>query len=123
MTDSAYYRELEYLGHEQLELVPVHHDDPLSSREAADRIRPHVSGQLELVLGAVVLFGLAGASNREIQIAVCGLDPGHPAWNKIPTRCRTLERKGLLELVTDEAGEPVLREHSTGGRFLVWRAA
>lgn len=105
----------------QLSLVPVHRDDPQSSREAAERVAPKVGTQLHDVFDAIVLFGEEGASNREIQIAVCkGNNPGHPLWNKTPTRCRTLERKGLIELVTDE-GEPVLREHWTGGRFMVWR--
>jgi hypothetical protein len=105
---------------EQLELVPVHHDDPLSSYEAAQRVAPAVGTQLYQVYMAAAHAGAEGISNREIQVQVCGNNPGHPAWNKIPTRCRTLERQGILELVTED-GEPVLREHWTGGRFLVWR--
>jgi hypothetical protein len=107
----------------QLQLAPVHRDDPASSHEAAERVRPKVGSQLQQVLTAVLLAGPSGASNREIQIKVCGgYNPGHPAWNKIPTRCRTLERRGLLELVLDD-GEPLLLEHETGGRFMVWRLA
>ena len=108
----------------QLSLTPVHSGDPDSSREAAARVAPKVGSQLDSVLGAVVVGGFwrHSMSNREIQIVVCRNDPGHPAWNKIPTRCRTLERMGLIELVLDADGEPVLREHRDGGRFLTWRA-
>ena len=106
----------------QLSLAPVHRDDPESSREAAVRVTPKVGTQLQRVLSAVFLNGPSGLSNREIQLVVCGANPGHPAWNKIPTRCRTLQRMGLLELVLKD-GEPHLREHSDGGRFLTWRVA
>ena len=103
---------------------PVHRNDPLSSREAADRVRPSLAGQFRKVFGAVLLGGPEPMSNRDIQIAVCGgHNPGHPLWNKIPTRCRTLERKGLIELVLDADGEPVLTEHWSGGRYLTWRVA
>jgi hypothetical protein len=86
-------------------------------------VKAKVKGQLELVLGAIVVGGPGGMSNREIQIAVCGgYNPGDPLWNKVPTRCRTLERKGYIDLVVDADGDPVLREHWSGGRFLVWRA-
>ena len=51
-------------------------------------------------------------SNRDIQMVVCDGNPGHPLWNKVPTRCRTLETLGLVEQVTD-AGTPVLRSHSS----------
>ncbi len=105
----------------QLSLTPVHSGDPDSSREAAARVAPKVGSQLDAVLAAVELR-FAGMSNRDIQILVCHNNPGHPAWNKIPTRCRTLERMGLIELVRDADGEPVLREHADGGRFLTWRA-
>jgi len=105
---------------EQLELVPVHHEDPRSSWEAAQRVAPQVGTQLFAVWSAVVHAGADGLSNRQIQWQVCGgHNPGHPAWNKIPTRCRTLQRKGVFELVTED-GEPVLREHD-GARFMVWR--
>ena len=106
----------------QLSLIPVHSNDPESSREAAARVAPKVGSQLYRVLGAVVSGGAMGMSNRVIQIVVCRNSPGHPTWNKIPTRCRTLERMGLIELVVDDDGDPVLREHSDGGRFLTWRA-
>ncbi len=106
----------------QLSLTPVHTGDPDSSREAAARVAPKVGSQLDAVLGAVVGW-LGGMSNREIQIAVCnGFNPGHPLWNKCATRTRTLERMDLIVLVRDADGEPVLREHWTGGRFLTWRA-
>lgn len=112
------------MTYEQMELAPVHRDDPESSREAADRVRPKVGGQLRDVLDVIETYGRDdGVSNRQIQIGVCGgYRPGDPLWNKVPTRCRTLERKGLIELVVDADGKPVLRSHSTGGRFLVWRA-
>jgi hypothetical protein len=104
---------------EQLSLLaPVHRNDPASSREAAARV--NAGSQLAAVLAA--LSSVPDASNRDLQVMVCGgFNPGHPSWNKIATRTRTLERRGLIELVTD-AGEPVLREHPSGGRFLVWRA-
>ncbi len=106
----------------QLSLTPVHSGDPASSREAAERVAPKVGSQLDAVLAAVEMGGFGGMSNRQIQILVCRNNPGHPAWNKIPTRCRTLERMGLIVLVRDDDGEPVLREHRDGGRFLTWRA-
>ncbi len=106
----------------QLSLTPVHSGDPDSSREAAARVRPKVRSQLDAVFAAVVLNRVHGMSNRELQIWVCDSNPGHPAWNKIATRTRTLERMGLIELVCDADGEPVLREHRDGGRFLTWRA-
>ena len=105
----------------QLSLTPVHSGDPDSSREAAARVFPKIGSQLSKVLTTVFLHGQSGMSNRDIQIAVCRNNPGHPAWNKIPTRCRTLERMGLIELVVDADGEPILREHLDGGRFLTWR--
>lgn len=111
---------------EQLELAPVHRLDPDSSREAAARVMPQIGSQLEAVFGAILVYGPDGASNREIQLIVCaGHNPGHPLWNKVPTRARTLERRGLIELVTDDDGEPFLRPHwsSPGQRFLVWRVA
>jgi hypothetical protein len=102
--------------------IPVHRDDPASSRDAADRVRPRVGSQLQQVLAAIFIAGPDGASNREIQVRVAnGHHPGHPAWNKVPTRCRTLEKRGMIEMVTDDKLAPVLREHSSGGRFLVWR--
>ena len=103
----------------QLELAPVHTLDPASSREAAGKVK--AGSQLHRVLGAIVLGGPEGVSNRDIQMVVCDGNPGHPLWNKVPTRCRTLETLGLVEQVT-AAGTPVLRSHSSGGRFLVWRA-
>ena len=106
----------------QLSLAPVHCDDPESSREAAVRVTPKVGTQLSRVLSVVFFSGPEGLSNREIQLVVCGSNPGHPAWNKIPTRCRTLQRMGLLELVLED-GQPVLREHPGGGRLLTWRVA
>jgi len=123
----------------QLTLAPVHHDDPDSSREAAERVTPKVGTQLAAVLDAfssssgqagqagfvMTMPGLLFAwalSNREIQLVVCGgHNPGHPMWNKIATRTRTLERMGLIELIVDIDGKPLLREHRDGGRFLLWR--
>ncbi len=104
----------------QLSLTPVHSGDPDSSREAAARVAPKAGSQLALVFNAVWLAGHEGRSNREIQNKVAW--PQQPFYNKIATRCRTLERMGLIELVRDADGEPVLREHSDGGRFLTWRA-
>ena len=107
----------------QLSLTPVHRDDPDSSREAAERVAPKVGSQLARVLREVGRGGEVGRSNRQVQIAVCGgFIPGHPAWNKIATRTRTLERMGLIELVRDADGDPDLREHRDGGRLLTWRA-
>ena len=104
----------------QLSLTPVHSGDPDSSREAAARVAPKVGSQLNLVLQAIESWRWWGISNREIQLLLC--NRAHPLWNKVPTRCRTLERMGLIELVCDADGEPVLREHRDGGRFLTWRA-
>ncbi len=101
-------------------LAPYRLFDPQSSVEASERVAPKVRGQLADVLEAVTLGG--SMSNREIQHVVCDHNPGDPAWNKIPTRCRTLERMGLLRLVVDAAGEPDLRTHPDGGRFLTWVA-
>ncbi len=106
----------------QLSLIPVHSGDPDSSREAAARVAPSVGTQLDAVWEVIGWVGSVGMSNRDIQHLVCHSNPGHPAWNKIATRCRTLERMGLIELVCDADGEPVLREHRDGGRFLTWRA-
>lgn len=104
--------------------APVRREGPESSREAAERVRPKVGSQLQQVLSAIFLAGPSGASNREIQVKVCGgYNPGHPLWNKVPTRCRTLEKRGFIELVRDVDGEPLLLEHETGGRFMVWRVA
>lgn len=103
---------------------PVRRRDPVSSREAAKRIAPKLSGQLLDVLGVIVLAGEEGASNREIQIAVCGGDnPGHPAWNKVPTRTKQLWDEEVIERMRDpETGEWMLREHPTGKQgFLVYR--
>ncbi len=80
----------------QLSLTPVHSGDPASSREAAARAAPKVRSQMDAVFAAVVLNRVHGMSNRELQIWVCDSNPGHPAWNKIPTRCRTLERMGFM---------------------------
>ena len=103
----------------QLSLTPVHSGDPDSSREAAFRVAPKIGSQLSLVYGAVLWGGPEGRSNREIQLLLC--NRAHPLWNKVPTRCRTLERMGLIKLVRDADGEPFLREHRDGGRFLTWR--
>lgn len=103
---------------------PVRRRDPVSSRDAAKRIAPKLSGQLLDVLGVVVWAGESGASNREIQLAVCdGDNPGHPAWNKVPTRTKQLWDEGVLERIADsETGEWLLREHPSGNQgFLVYR--
>lgn len=103
---------------------PVRRRDPESSHQAARRIAPKLSGQLLDVLGAVVMAGPDGASNRDIQIAVCGGDnPGHPAWNKVPTRTKTLWDKGILERMRDpETGDWLVRDHPSGNQgFLVYR--
>lgn len=103
---------------------PVRRRGPASSKAAAKRVAPKLSGQLLDVLGAVILGGPDGMSNREIQIAVCGgYNPGHPAWNKVPTRTKTLWDRGVLERMKDpETGDWLLREHPTGKQaFLVYR--
>ena len=105
----------------QLTLAPVHHDDPESSREAAERVMPKVGSQLYELLWWLTASGPAGRSNRELQILLYGTEKTNPtAWNKIPTRTRILERMGLIELVTED-GKPLLRKHRDGGRFLTWR--
>ena len=113
----------------QLSLLdpPVHRDDPQSSHDAAASVKPKLSGQLLDVLGAVILGGPAGMSNREIQIAVCGgNNPGHPAWNKVATRTKTLWDRGVLDrLRNPETGDWLLRTHTTAPDtqgFLVYRA-
>ncbi len=110
------------MNHQMSLLAPYRRSNPQSSVEASERVAPKVRGQLLDVLGAVTFGGSDGVSNREIQHVVCNHNPGDPAWNKIPTRCRTLERMGLLRLVVDAAGEPDLRAHPDGGRFLTWTA-
>lgn len=103
---------------------PVRRRDPKSSREAAQRIAPKLSGQLLDVLGVLVMAGSDGASNRDIQIAVCGgHNPGHPAWNKVPTRTKQLWDEEVIERMRDEeTGEWLMRRHPTANQaFLVYR--
>jgi hypothetical protein len=111
---------------DQLSLLdaPVRRTDPQSSHTAAKRVKPKLSGQLLDVLAAVIATGADGASNREVQIAVCGGEnPGHPAWNKVPTRTKTLWDKGVLERMRDPlTGDWLLRDHPSGNQgFLVYR--
>ncbi len=110
------------MNHQMSLLAPYRRSNPQSSVEASERVEPKVRGQLQKVLSAVVWGDFSGMSNREIQHVVCDHNPGDPAWNKIPTRCRTLERMGLLRLVVDADGSPDLRTHPDGGRFLTWVA-
>lgn len=112
----------------QLSLLdpPVHRGDPASSRTAARHAKQVLSGQMLDVFGAVVLGGPAGMSNRDIQVAICdGFNPGHPAWNKVATRTKTLWDRGYLDrLVNPETGEWLLRSHETAPDeqgFLVYR--
>ncbi|MCI0542947.1 MAG: hypothetical protein L0Z49_00705 [Actinobacteria bacterium] len=105
---------------------PVRRRDPASSKTAATLVKPKLSSQLLDVLGAVILGGADGMSNREIQVAVCGgVNPGHPAWNKVPTRTKQLWDQGVVERMTtaDRRGW-LLRSHpSAPGKqgFLVYR--
>jgi len=108
----------------QLTLAPVHRDDPESSREAAERVTPKVGSQLYELLWWLTASGTGGRSNRELQILLYGEEANSPSpWNKIPSRTRTLERMGLIKLVLDIDGKPLLRKHHNGGRFLLWRVA
>ena len=110
----------------QLSLLdaPTHRDDPASSVEAAERVTPKVGSLLYELLWWLTATGPYGRSNRELQILIYGTQGANPtAWNKIPTRCRTLERMGLIKLVVDIDGKPLLRDHRDGGRFLLWRVA
>ena len=103
---------------------PVRRRDPQSSRDAARRIAPKLSGQLLDVLAALIDGGADGVSNRDIQIAVCGGDnPGHPAWNKVATRTKQLWDEGVIDRMTDPAtGDWLLRDHATSGQaFLCYR--
>lgn len=104
---------------------PVRRRDPESSREAARKVAPKLSGQLLDVLGVLVLAGVEGASNRDIQMAVCGgHNPGHPAWNKVPTRTKQLWDEEVIERMRDpETGDWLMRHHPTANQaFLVYRA-
>lgn len=115
---------LEAAGHLSELEPPVGRRDPASSRAAALRIAPKLSGQLLDVLGVVVMAGELGASNREIQMAVCGgHNPGHPAWNKVPTRTKQLWDEEVIERMRDpKTGEWAMRDHPTGKQgFLVYR--
>ena len=102
-------------------LAPTHTGDPASSGEAARRVAPALAGQLAEVYGAIVAAGPDGASNREIQKAVT--TPEKPFWNKVPTRCRTLEHLHLILLVLDDNGKAVYRRDPDSGlTYMVWRA-
>jgi len=114
----------------QLSLLspPVHQGDPESSRQAAKRVAPKLSGQLLDVLASVVAAGPDGLSNREIQLIVCGgNNPGDSAWNKVPTRTKTLWDKGVLERMIDPlTGDWLLRTDPSAPKsqgFLVYRVA
>ncbi len=110
------------MNHQMSLLAPYRRSNPQSSVEASERVAPKVGSQLHQVLSIVLVGHSSGMSNRDIQHIACDHNPGDPAWNKIPTRCRTLERMGLLRLVVDADGEPDLRTHPDGGRFLTWTA-
>jgi len=112
----------------QLSLLspPVRRSDPESSRAAAKRVAPKLSGQLLDVLAAVAGAGPDGLSNREIQLQVCnGHNPGDPAWNKVPTRTKTLWDKKVLERMVDPlTGDWLLRSDPSAPKaqgFLVYR--
>ncbi len=102
-------------------LAPTHTGDPASSGEAARRVAPALAGQLAEVYEAICAAGPHGASNRQIQKAVT--TPEKAFWNKIPTRCRMLEKLGLVVLVFGDDGKTLYRRDPDSGlTYMVWRA-
>lgn len=73
--------------------APARGRDPHSSQQAAARVRPKAGSQAARAL-AVIAATPGGATTRDIQKAL--YQPADPAWNKVPTRCLWLERKGLV---------------------------
>lgn len=86
---------------------PVHRADPYSSRQAAAKAAPKTPNQTRLALAVIVDAGPDGITTREIQRRLWET-PAHPAWNKVPTRCLDLQRKGLTrrEAATRPSGHP-----------------
>lgn len=86
---------------------PVHRDDPHSSRQAAAKARKSAPTQSRLALEVIVAAGPDGVTTREIQRRLWET-PAHPAWNKVPTRCLSLQRAGLVrrEEGTRTTGHP-----------------
>lgn len=116
----------------QLDLfaVPVHRNDPASSREAARRVQPKAGTQAALILDMVRGYDDAGVTTYTITQRLFSDDP--VAANKVQTRLRTLWRMGLVERLyadrpwvgvpwSDRDADALVRDVGHG-RFLVYRA-
>lgn len=98
--------------------APARKHDPHPSRQAAARATPKAGSQARRILEAIVAAGGTGASTRELQRAL--FRPADPAWNKVATRCKWLEGKGLAtrrEETRPEAGQHFLVYEATADGY------